>query len=114
VERGVQRQEALFTESGAAVGGDLFDAIDLEVDWPRAIGNDVELPRAFRDLHAIETFRQQVDDRRAVQGEAVGVDQRFERGLAALEQQHDLEFVARHAAYCFRQAAHLEEQITLR
>ena len=90
----VERQELLLAVGADAVADDVGDLVDLEVERPRPVGDDVILVRAVADVDAVGALVEQVDRRRAEQREIRRVDDALERRLAAAEQKHELELVA--------------------
>ena len=68
--------------------------IDLVVERPAAIDDDMVLARAGLQRNAVGAAREQVHGRRAVQREVFRADGRLERRIVAIEQHGQFERVA--------------------
>ena len=56
----------------------LGDRIDLEVERPPAIDHHVMLEHVGRHRNAVAAAREEIDGRRAIEGELLGVDHALE------------------------------------
>ena len=108
VKRGVKRVEPRFHSAvhraRSPVAHHLGQRMHLEVLRPGAVWHQVEFAHALGYRHPIKPFVEQVDDRHAVQLHMLGTDQFFQRCVATREQQHKLNFAARHARQHIGQA----------
>jgi hypothetical protein len=96
------------------VADHLGDRIDLEVERPPAIDHHVMLEHVGRHRNAVAAAREEIDGRRAIEGELLGVDHALEIRGAAIEQEHDVEGVAGGFAQRVDQAVDGNELVTLR
>ncbi len=113
--RGVERQESLLAVRAASVPQDVSDLVDLEIHRPRSIGDHVVLVRVVGHVDPVRALRKQIDRRRAEQRETRLVDDAFEAGLVAAEEQDELDLVhGPRAADGVRQADDIDEAKPLR
>ena len=71
-----------------------FDAVNLEIKWPRALHDSVvfEARRGHRD--SIRSPSEQIDNRRAVKRKIGCINKRLQRGIGLLEKQHNFKSIS--------------------
>ena len=111
----IERKKALLAVVSRAVTDNVRDLVDLKIQRPGSIRDDVELERRVAHVNPIEAcFLEEIHGRRAEHLQVRPVDDAFERGVAAAEQNHELDFVPRDPAQARKQSGQLEESVALR
>jgi hypothetical protein len=114
VEGGVEGVELLLTVASDAVSRDARHLEYLQIERPSTVGDDVILEVRGRKVNAVCASREYVHSRRAVEREVRCVHAALEPGLVSIEQQGDLELIARVALQRRCEALDVEEEESLR
>ncbi len=86
-----ERTENLFVALPFAGAVELLHRIDFIIERTNIIDHQMIFMAVFAELLALGDAGKQVDDRRAVQRQMAAVHYAFQRGVAFIQQQHDLE-----------------------
>src|SRR5262245_58674469 len=106
----VKREKLPLAVVAGAVPDHLGHLINLEIQGTRPIGNDVEFVKRIIDVNPINPrLIEQIYGWRTKQLEVRGIDDAFERRIAAPEQDHQFELVARDPLDGRRQIAQFEK-----
>ena len=77
-----------------AQADDARDAVDFQIERPRAVGNDQVLGFAVVDVNGVGSFGKQIDGRRAVERDVALIDGMGDAGLGTIEEQNEVDFGA--------------------